>query len=711
MKRIRRSFGVLLMIVAILVMQLPIGSAEAAATNDFLTDGSTLVAYRGKDREVTVPSDVTVIGSSSFEENLFLQKVTFPKGLRRIKPYAFWGCDSLKEIRFGNGLKEIGDYAFTSCKGLESLNIPKNITYIGIRSFADCENLTSITLPETVVYIHETAFDGCKHLVIDCPKGSYADKFAQDFYRRQALMEEYEEDPKEQQGAQIKPTEQEESGNTVETIDPEAQAGYLGSTSVVGNRAVFLLNSSEPTVYQGIITKAKQDDYPLKYRIIEDTMIADQAYYKDEELTEIVVPKGIVEIGEFSFARTQAQSLFLPDGVEKIDFGAFYHSDRLREVRLPETIRKVEPKSFQHTAWVRDFLGSSGTETGDFLISGGVLIAYRAQEEELRIPDGVRVIAAEVFKDHTELKKVVFPDSLTDIGEAAFEGCSELSELEWKNGILTIGDRAFAGCPLGELVIPGTLQELGLFAFDREDGLSYLGKEPLRTHENSAERLSNESYRLGNARVGIPNMDDGSVLVLGLTGARASLMGAKLSYTLRLELSQDAMALSKAKAAMILNIGKSLSANAYVLHVSLRDESEIPITRLGKQSLTLGIPFPESFSGQEVAAWRYDRNGQLEPVSVRYLRSGEDMLIVLETDQVFDFVLEGTGKSLGQDQIEDTEIILENNITLAGTENMGHPKDQMENPSVQIDKWMIVKWSAGGILLLLGLFLALSKVK
>ena len=98
------------------------------------------------------------------------------------------------------------------------------------------------------------------------------------------------------------------------------------------------------------------------------------------------------------------------------------------------------------------------------------------------------------------------------------------------------------------------------------------------------------------------------------------------------------MALSKAKAAMILNIGKSLSANAYVLHASLRDESEIPITRLGKQSLTLGIPFPESFSGQEVAAWRYDRNGQLEPVSVRYLRSGEDMLIVLETDQVFDFL-------------------------------------------------------------------------
>lgn len=43
----------------------------------------------------------------------------------------------------------------------------------------------------------------------------------------------------------------------------------------------------------------------------------------------------------------------------------------------------------------------------DFLISGDILVAYKGNLPEVVIPDGVRVIAEEAFRNHTELKKYI----------------------------------------------------------------------------------------------------------------------------------------------------------------------------------------------------------------------------------------------------------------------------------------------------------------
>jgi len=706
MKRMRRSIGALLIIAAIIVMQLPVGTAEAADSAAFRYDGSTLLSYQGTDKTVTIPSDITVIGSSAFEDNLTMEKVVFPKTLKRIKPYAFWGCNGLKEIQFGAGLKEIGDYSFTSCQGLEGLSIPSNITSIGIRAFADCVHLSSITIPSTVTFIHETAFDGCKQLVIRCEEGSYADKYARDFYRRQALKEEYEGIDAPDAGGDATDTSQAETERgTVEEL--------LGSTSVVGNQAVFLIDNRTPTVYQGFITRASDMDYPVKYRLVGDSVIADQAYYKDQSLQSIVLPEGIREIGEFAFARSAAESLYLPEGVEKISFGAFYHADQLRNVTLSNTVRKVEPYSFQYTAWVEDFM-NSGAEQGDFLISGGVLVAYRGQKEQIEIPEGVRVIAAQCFQGRNEIQKVLFPSNLTDIGEAAFEGCANLKEVEWKNGILTIGDRAFSGCPLVEVTVPGTIKELGLGAFEQSTELRLLGKEPIRTHETSAERLTNESYRFAEADPSEGLLQGGSVLTVGMTGARANLSGAARPYVINLSILADEDARQRAALAMAENIGRNMRKDAVILHLALTDDSGIPITRLGKQLLELGIPVPEGLEGREISAYQYDRNGQLEPAAIRYVRSGDQEFLLLEMTKIYDYVLEGTENMLSEDMLEDLVFTdrsdgEKRNIALAGESKIGNAIAKEVTKAVT--PIAVVKWSCGAVLLFAGLFLALSKVR
>ena len=144
------------------------------------------------------------------------------------------------------------------------------------------------------------------------------------------------------------------------------------------------------------------------------------------KLSDVVLPQGITEIGEFAFSRSSLTGITIPGGTTTICYGAFYHCDDLNSVILPDTVIRVEAKAFTHTGWMDDFEENS---MDDYLISGDILLAYKGDLPEVSIPDGVRVIADEVFRSHTELKKVHLPASVTNIGDSAFpEGIEIINE-------------------------------------------------------------------------------------------------------------------------------------------------------------------------------------------------------------------------------------------------------------------------------------------
>ena len=195
-------------------------------------------------------------------------------------------------------------------------------------------------------------------------------------------------------------------------------------------------------------------------------MIADQAYYRDGELEDLTLPEGVREIGQFAFARSSLRSITMPDGLETISYGAFYHCDDLRELELPDTVMLVEPRAFSYTGWLSDFQ-SGGAGEGDFLISGGVLVAYRGNDTaRVVLPEGVRVIAGEAFLGHEEIKSVTMPDSLQVIGEGAFEDCTGLTDIRLNVGLRQIKDRAFFNCGAETIKVPSTVQEVGLRALE-----------------------------------------------------------------------------------------------------------------------------------------------------------------------------------------------------------------------------------------------------
>lgn len=71
--------------------------------------------------------------------------------------------------------------------------------------------------------------------------------------------------------------------------------------------------------------------------------------------------------------------------------------------------------------------------------------------EELVIPDGIKTIHKEAFRQCSALKTVVIPDSVTYIGPRAFYGCKNLSVIKLGKNLKHIGTDAFSSTAYDDL--------------------------------------------------------------------------------------------------------------------------------------------------------------------------------------------------------------------------------------------------------------------
>ena len=153
----------------------------------FNKDKTTIIAYRTKETNYTIPNSVITIGFSAFSccESLTninisnsvktigdrafvdcksLTIINISDSLKTIGNFAFSGCESLININIPNSVKTIGISAFGACYSLTNINIPNSVTTIGDRAFHDCQSLTNINIPNSVKTIGNLAFNGCKSL-------------------------------------------------------------------------------------------------------------------------------------------------------------------------------------------------------------------------------------------------------------------------------------------------------------------------------------------------------------------------------------------------------------------------------------------------------------------------------------------------------------------------------------------------------------------
>ncbi len=127
-----------------------------------------------------------------------------------------------------------------------------------------------------------------------------------------------------------------------------------------------------------------------------------------------VIPEGITAIGYKAFSSTQISTVTIPNGVERIDAGAFSQCASLHSVS---------------------------------------------------IPNSVIVIGESAFYGCQELKNIVIPNSVTSILKEAFRGCTNLKSVTIGSSVGSIGGLAFEGTALENLTIPASVTSIAADAF------------------------------------------------------------------------------------------------------------------------------------------------------------------------------------------------------------------------------------------------------
>lgn len=179
-------------------------------------------------KEFDIPEGVENLGDSSLYGCISIERISFPLTLKKIPCFAneVEGLPKLKSVVLAEGIEKIADGAFCHHKNLKTINLPSTIKEIGEYSFdysgfveitipsnlkkvtrrafegdtnlkyvnledgvtiieedafRDCTQLQYISIPESVTDIDALAFNGCPNFYIKGKKGSYAEKYANEY--------------------------------------------------------------------------------------------------------------------------------------------------------------------------------------------------------------------------------------------------------------------------------------------------------------------------------------------------------------------------------------------------------------------------------------------------------------------------------------------------------------------------------------------------
>ena len=184
------------------------------------------------------------------------------------------------------------------------------------------------------------------------------------------------------------------------------------------------------------------------------TTISDSAFYKDEYLSAINMPRKLELIDKYAFYGCDTLTFVRARNcsrLKRIEDHAFYSCTMLAELRLPEGLTYIGPWAF---AWDR-ILGQEDTTLGLpsslQTISTGAF-AFVNHHKNLNIPANVTSIGDYAFMCDYYMNNLTFSpgDKKLTIGKAAFFGDNHMKSVDLSNRVAQINRCAFAGCEMLE---------------------------------------------------------------------------------------------------------------------------------------------------------------------------------------------------------------------------------------------------------------------
>ncbi len=233
-----------------------------------------------------------------------------------------------------------------------------------------------------------------------------------------------------------------------------------------------------------------------KLKINEDTkIIASYAFENFKMLEEdLILPDGLISILKFAFRDNRITSVYLPNTLKNIGYGAFYGCKKLKSVRIPESVTEIYNHTFYNcSSLINLYLHDKITKFGENSINSNVnqitiqgeikylgtdtnpyLIAYSINNNKLKeiiINENCVVLKDRLFYNQYSLRKLEIPESVKYYGSNLFVFCSMLNEITIsKNAILD--KDVFDGCSFERVYFTGTVREWNTINGQMDDNSS-----------------------------------------------------------------------------------------------------------------------------------------------------------------------------------------------------------------------------------------------
>ena len=163
------------------------------------------------------------------------------------------------------------------------------------------------------------------------------------------------------------------------------------------------------------------------------TSIGALAFSDCESLTSISIPDGVTSIGNMAFFGCESlTSITIPNSVTSIGHGAFWYCRSLTSITIPDSVTSIGDCAFDHCSNLKRFVVDAGNQM--YYVRDNVLFSH--DNELVRYPAGLSA------------SSYVIPTGMMSIGYGAFAGCSKLSQVTFPSQMPHIGKNAFGKCPL-----------------------------------------------------------------------------------------------------------------------------------------------------------------------------------------------------------------------------------------------------------------------
>ncbi len=374
-----------------------------------------------------VPENVWAISFFAFWHSK-LANVVLPDNLARIYDGAFYYCTNLSSVTIPSGVELIGGISFSGCSALEWVKIEATSvppTYLG-NHYYETGMFAGSTCP---IYVPATLLNEYK-------TNAYWKPYAS---RYQALIEDDEILYTTSDGAAVSYNVTSDTGNTL------VQSGCKAPDA---NNGIGVIKFSAPV-----------------------TEIDEQALYRSENLTSVILPDGVETIGAYSFTGCSSLgSVSFGSNVTAIESNAFdgchletvnlpgsltflgedaFKANPLTTVAIPASLTTTVKNPFLDCSNLTSFTGNNSLVSSDGLAlinSSGELISYAlaATTGEYQVPDGVVTLGNRSMQG-AKFTKVILPSTLETIGLGAFR-YSDITEVTIPASVTTIDNVSFAGC-------------------------------------------------------------------------------------------------------------------------------------------------------------------------------------------------------------------------------------------------------------------------